>query len=82
MSKPLLLATQILAAGVAAGAVALGPTAAAEQPPCTKTPTATVCQSPGSANVVVSPPAQAPGSNGQTPQNGPYGPSGENPPVG
>lgn len=84
MSKPPLLVMQILAAGGAAGAVALGPAAAAGQqpPPCTETPTATVCQSPGSANVVVSPPAHTPGSSGQTPQNGPYGPSGENPPVG
>ncbi|KLI08000.1 hypothetical protein A5731_11020 [Mycolicibacterium conceptionense] len=84
MSKPLLFVTQILAAVGAAGAVALGSTASAEEPPapCTETQAATVCQGPGSASVVVSPPGQSHGTNGQTPQNGPYGPSGQNPPVG
>lgn len=84
MSKPTLFVMQILAAGGATAAVALGATASAEEPPapCTQTETATVCQSPGSASIVVSPPGQSHGSTAQTPQNGPYGPSGENPPVG
>ncbi|OBB06875.1 Uncharacterised protein [Mycolicibacterium fortuitum] len=84
MSKPLLFVTQILAASGVAGAVALGATASAEEPPspCTETQSATVCQSPGNANIVVSPPGQSHGSTEQTPQNGPYGPAGENPPVG
>lgn len=84
MSKPLLFVTQVLAAGGDAGAIALGSTASAEEPspPCSQTQTTRVCQSPGSASVVVTPPGQSHGPNGQTPQNGPYGPSGENPPVG
>lgn len=86
--------TSMIAVAGAAAAVALAPGAYADDgpTPCSNEGSATVCQKPGNANVIATPPdtggggASAGGgggvSSGGGGQNGPYGPSGSQPPVG
>jgi len=85
MSSKISIASMIAAAGATA-AVVLAPGAYADggDAPCANEGGATVCEKPGNANVIATPPEQAGGgaSGGQNGQNGPYGPSGSQPPVG
>jgi len=82
--------TSMIAVAGATAAVVLAPGANADggSAPCADEGSATVCQSPGNANVIATPPEQAGGSGGGgasgggNSQNGPYGPSGSQPPVG
>ncbi len=79
--------TSTLVAAGASAAVVLAPAAYADggSAPCADEGSATVCQAPGNANVIATPPDQggsgASGGGGNS-QNGPYGPSGSQPPVG
>jgi hypothetical protein len=78
----------IIAIVGATTAVVLAPGAYADggSAPCADEGSATVCQAPGNANVIATPPEQsgggASGSGGGNSQNGPYGPNGSQPPVG
>lgn len=78
--------TSMLAVAGATAAVLLAPGAYADggDAQCAGEGGATVCQKPGNANVIATPPEQAGGgaSGGGNGQNGPYGPSGSQPPVG
>lgn len=86
--------TPMIAVAGAAAAVALAPGAYADNgpTPCSNEGSATVCQKPGNANVIATPPESGGGggsaggaggvSTGSGGQNGPYGPSGSQPPVG
>lgn len=81
------ITSMLVAAGTAA-AVVLAPVAYADggSAPCADEGSATVCQAPGNANVIATPPEQsgsgASGGGGGNSQNGPYGPNGSQPPVG
>jgi hypothetical protein len=55
----------------------LAPQALAEQGDCNTSPTVTVCDSNGSASIIATPPEVGGGT-----MNGPYGPTGNIPPVG
>lgn len=72
-SKTLLVASVAIGAGIA-----FGPAASAE-PPCDDTGGAVVCETPGDNSVITDTPGNP---NGQGPQNGEYGPSGDTPPLG
>jgi len=78
--------TTMIAAAGAVAAVALAPGAYADggTAPCSDEGSVTVCEKPGNANVFATPPEQSGGgaSGGGNSQNGPYGPSGSQPPVG
>jgi hypothetical protein len=81
--------TTMIAIAGATAAVVLAPGAYADggDAPCADEGSATVCQQPGNANVIATPPEQAGGAGGASggsgnSQNGPYGPSGSQPPVG
>lgn len=78
--------TSMNAIAGAAAAVVLAPGAYAGggDAPCAGEGNATVCEKPGNANVIATPPEQPGGgaSSGGNGQNGPYGPSGSQPPVG
>jgi len=80
--------TPTLVAAGAAAAVVLAPSAYADggSAPCADEGSATVCQAPGNANAMATPPEQsgsgAAGGGGGNGQNGPYGPNGSQPPVG
>jgi hypothetical protein len=68
----------LLAACAATLAIAASPAAFAQEPNCTNSGGATVCQSPGNSSEFAAPPA----GTGANSQNGSYGPAGDTPPVG
>ncbi|WP_163738837.1 hypothetical protein [Mycolicibacterium madagascariense] len=89
MSLRILTATPFVAAACAAAAIALGPVASAEPDQCSSTGLSTQCEQPGNSSLFASPGGTGEQGGGMTggagnanDQNGSYGPSGDQPPVG